>query len=131
MDSLQKDYDTAKSIGEQFLNAFFNKGPVDYSIYYGNDSVLTFESDVYFGASNITAKLQSLNVTTTFTHCDIQPRSDWYSSSNLRSYLSSRRNESSSFYACDVLGSKERKLLYKERCIQNNIWLTIQIINKE
>lgn len=73
MDSLQKDYDTAKSIGEQFLNAFFNKGPVDYSIYYGNDSVLTFESDVYFGASNITAKLQSLNVTTTFTHCDIQP----------------------------------------------------------
>ena len=73
MDSLQKDYDTAKSIGEEFLNAFFNKGPVDYSIYYGNDSVLTFESDVYFGASNITAKLQSLNVTTTFTHCDIQP----------------------------------------------------------
>ena len=73
MDSLQKDYDTAKSIREQFLNAFFNKGPVDYSIYYGNDSVLTFESDVYFGASNITAKLQSLNVTTTFTHCDIQP----------------------------------------------------------
>ena len=73
MDSLQKDYDTAKSIGEQFLNAFFNKGPVDYSIYYGNDSVLTFESDVYFGASNITANLQSLNVTTTFTHCDIQP----------------------------------------------------------
>lgn len=73
MDSLQKDYDTAKSIGEQFLNAFFNKGPVDYSIYYGNDSVLTFESDVYFGASNNTAKLQSLNVTTTFTHCDIQP----------------------------------------------------------
>ena len=73
MDSLQKDYDTAKSIGEQFLNAFFNKGPVDYSIYYGNDSVLTFESDVYFGASNITAKLQSLNVTTTFTHCNIQP----------------------------------------------------------
>ena len=73
MDSLQKDYDTAKSIGEQFLNAFFNKGPIDYSIYYGNDSVLTFESDVYFGASNITAKLQSLNVTTTFTHCDIQP----------------------------------------------------------
>ena len=73
MDSLQKDYDTAKSIGEQFLNAFFNKGPVDYSIYYGNDSVLTFESDVYFGSSNITAKLQSLNVTTTFTHCDIQP----------------------------------------------------------
>lgn len=73
MDSLQKDYNTAKSIGEQFLNAFFNKGPVDYSIYYGNDSVLTFESDVYFGASNITAKLQSLNVTTTFTHCDIQP----------------------------------------------------------
>ena len=73
MDSLQKDYDTAKSIGEQFLNAFFNKGPVDYSIYYGNDSVLTFESDVYFGASNITAKLQSLNVTITFTHYDIQP----------------------------------------------------------
>ena len=73
MDSLQKDYDTAKSIGEQFLNAFFNKGPIDYSIYYGNDSVLTFESDVYFGASNITAKLQSLNVITTFTHCDIQP----------------------------------------------------------
>lgn len=73
MDSLQKDYDTAKSIGEQFLNAFFNKGPIDYSIYYGNDSVLTFESDVYFGASNNTAKLQSLNVTTIFTHCDIQP----------------------------------------------------------
>ena len=73
MNSLQSDYDTAKSIGEQFLNSFFNKGPVDYSTYYGDESVLTFESEVFFGASSITAKLQSLNVTTTFTHCDIQP----------------------------------------------------------
>ena len=73
MNSLQSDYDTTKSIGEQFLNSFFNKGPVDYSTYYGDDSVLTFESEVFFGASSITAKLQSLNVTTTFTHCDIQP----------------------------------------------------------
>lgn len=55
------------------VNNFLMLFSIDYSSYYGNDSVLTFESEIFFGATNITTKLQSLNVATTFTHCDIQP----------------------------------------------------------
>lgn len=70
---LQNDYNTAKNIGSQFLQAFFGKGPVNYANFYGNDSVLTFESEVYFGQQNIAEKLSSLNLASNFTNYEVQP----------------------------------------------------------
>lgn len=70
---LQNDYNAAKNIGQQFLQTFFGKGTIDYANYYGNDSVLTFESEVFFGQNNINEKLKSLNLASNFTNFEVQP----------------------------------------------------------
>ena len=70
---LQNDYNAAKNIGQQFLQTFFGKGTIDYANYYGNDSVLTFESEVFFGQNNINEKLKSLNLSSNFTNFEVQP----------------------------------------------------------
>ena len=57
----------------QFLQTFFGKGTIDYANYYGNDSVLTFESEVFFGQNNINEKLKSLNLSSNFTNFEVQP----------------------------------------------------------
>ena len=70
---LQNDYNTAKNIGQQFLQTFFGKGPVNYANFYGNDSVLTFEAEVFFGQAKICEKLQNLNLVSNFTNFEVQP----------------------------------------------------------
>lgn len=70
---LQNDYNTAKNIGSQFLQTFFGKGPVNYANFYGNDSVLSFESEVHFGQQNIAEKLSSLNLISDFKNYEVQP----------------------------------------------------------
>ena len=46
MQQIQNDIKTADNIGRQFLQAFFQPN-VDISNFYGNDSILSFESDVF------------------------------------------------------------------------------------
>ena len=41
---IQNDCKNAENIGVQFLKAFFNKG-ADISSFYGDDSILSFESE--------------------------------------------------------------------------------------
>ena len=69
---IQNDLKTADNIGRQFLQAFFNKG-TDISNFYGNDSILTFESEVYIGTQNIVNKLSTLNLNSNFTNYEAQP----------------------------------------------------------
>ena len=78
-----------KQIGESFLNYFFQSTEVNFLNFtqntvnsYQNDSVLTFESEVFHGKQNIAEKLTTLNVNfilfilqlvTKFTNYEIQP----------------------------------------------------------
>lgn len=73
MNTVQSDYDKAKEIGRQFLEVFLTKGPVNFLNYYGTDSVLTFEKEVFFGQNDISQKLTSLNLTSNFTDYEVQP----------------------------------------------------------
>lgn len=41
--------------------------------YYGNDSILTFESEVFIGQGNISQKLSSLNLSSNFNNYEVQP----------------------------------------------------------
>ncbi len=66
------DCQTAKNIGEQFLRAFFTPG-ADISIFYGNDSILTFEQETIIGKDDILAKLKMLDVNTTPNNYSVQP----------------------------------------------------------
>ena len=59
----------AKSIGESFLNFFFQspdviKFKLNQNAYnsYRDDSIMTFESELFMGKNNIIEKLQQLNV---------------------------------------------------------------------
>jgi hypothetical protein len=60
----------AQSIADQFMNVYFQT-PTSVNIlliqnlgqYYGNNSYLHFESEVFVGAQSIIEKLTSLNVT--------------------------------------------------------------------
>ena len=69
---IQSDLKTAENIGLQFLQAFFGQN-VDISNFYGNDSILTFESEVYIGTQNIVNKLSTINLNSDFTNYEAQP----------------------------------------------------------
>ena len=69
---IQNDVKTAENIGLQFLQAFFQKG-ADISNFYGNDSILTFESEVLIGKEEIVSKLKNLSVNTIPTNYSVQP----------------------------------------------------------
>ena len=69
---IQSDCKTADNIGVQFLQAFFQKG-ADISNFYGNDSILTFESEVIIGKEEIVSKLKNLSVNTIPTNYSVQP----------------------------------------------------------
>ena len=69
---IQNDYYTAKNIGKQFLEVFLKPG-VNFSNFYGNDSILTFESEVFIGTQNIVNKLSTLNLNLNFTNYEAQP----------------------------------------------------------
>ena len=69
---IQSDCKTAENIGLQFLQAFFQKG-ADISNFYGNDSILTFESEVLIGKEEIVSKLKNLQVNTIPTNYSVQP----------------------------------------------------------
>ena len=69
---IQNDYNTAKNIGKQFLEVFLKPG-VNFSNFYGNDSILTFESEVYIGTQNIVNKLSTINLNSDFTNYEAQP----------------------------------------------------------
>ena len=60
---IQNDVKTAENIGLQFLQAYFGQN-VDISNFYGNDSILTLESDVLIGKEDIVSKLKNLQVKT-------------------------------------------------------------------
>ena len=42
-------------------------------IFYGNESILTFESEVFIGTQNIVNKLSTLNLNSNFTNYEAQP----------------------------------------------------------
>ena len=72
MQQIQNDIKTADNIGYQFLQAFFQQN-ADISNFYGNDSILNFESDVFIGRDDIVAKLKNLQVNTIPTNYSVQP----------------------------------------------------------
>ena len=69
---IQNDIKTAENIGRQFLQAFFQPN-ADISNFYGNDSILNVESDVFIGREEIVAKLKSIQVSTIPTNYSVQP----------------------------------------------------------
>ncbi len=69
---IQSDLKTANDIGLQFLQAFFSQG-ADISNFYGNDSILTFESDTFIGKEEIVGKLKNLQVNTIPKNYSVQP----------------------------------------------------------
>ena len=69
---IQSDLKTADNIGCQFLQAFFAQN-VDISNFYGNDSILTFESETLIGKDDIVGKLKNLQVNTIPKNYSVQP----------------------------------------------------------
>ena len=69
---IQNDIKTADNIGRQFLQAFFAQN-ADISNFYGNDSILNFESEVFIGRDDIIGKLKGLQVTTIPNNYSVQP----------------------------------------------------------
>ena len=69
---IQNDMKTANNIGTQFLQAFYKNG-VDISNFYGQDSILTFESDTFIGKDEIVGKLNQFQVNTVPNNYSIQP----------------------------------------------------------
>ena len=69
---IQSDIKTAENIGLQFLQAFFGQN-VDISNFYGNDSILTFESETFIGKDDIVGKLKNLQVNTIPKNYSVQP----------------------------------------------------------
>ena len=69
---IQNDIKTADNIGRQFLQAFFQPN-VDISNFYGNDSILSFESETFVGRDDIIGKLKNLQVSTIPTNYSVQP----------------------------------------------------------
>ena len=68
----QNDIKIANDIGLQFLKAFFSQN-ADISNFYGNDSILTFESDNFVGKEEIVGKLKNLQVNTIPKNYSVQP----------------------------------------------------------
>ena len=69
---IQNDIKTAQNIGRQFLQAFFQQN-TDISNFYGNDSILTFESETYIGRDDIMGKLKNLPASSIPTNYSVQP----------------------------------------------------------
>ena len=69
---IQNDLKVANDIGLQFLQAFFSP-KADISNFYGNDSILTFESDNLIGKEEIIGKLKNLQVNTIPKNYSVQP----------------------------------------------------------
>ena len=69
---IQNDIKTADNIGRQFLQAFFAQN-ADISNFYGNDSILSFESEVFIGRDDIIGKLKGMQVTTVPNNYSVQP----------------------------------------------------------
>ena len=69
---IQNDIKTADNIGRQFLQAFFQQN-VDISNFYGNDSILSFENEIFVGRDEIIAKLKTFQVNTIPTNYSVQP----------------------------------------------------------
>ena len=69
---IQNDLKAADNIGRQFLQAFFSPG-TDISNFYGNDSILSFESETFIGKDDIIGKLKNLQVSTIPTNYSVQP----------------------------------------------------------
>ena len=69
---IQNDIKTADNIGRQFLQAFFQQN-ADISNFYGNDSILSFEGEVFVGRDDIMGKLKQLQVSTIPTNYSVQP----------------------------------------------------------
>ena len=69
---IQNDIKIANDIGLQFLQAFFSQN-ADISNFYGNDSVLTFETDNFIGKDEIVGKLKNLQVNTIPKDYSVQP----------------------------------------------------------
>ena len=69
---IQADVKTAENIGLQFLQAFFGQN-VDIANFYGNDSILTFESETIIGKEDIVGKLKNLKVNTIPKNYSVQP----------------------------------------------------------
>ena len=69
---IQNDIKTADNIGRQFLQAFFQQN-ADISNFYGNDSILSFEGEVFIGRDDIMGKLKQLQVSTIPTNYSVQP----------------------------------------------------------
>ena len=70
--NLEQNYNTAKDIGTQFLRAFFSPG-CNIAQFYGNDSVLNLESEVYFGQQKIVEKLMSFKLNVNPSNYEFQP----------------------------------------------------------
>ena len=68
---IQNDIKTADNIGRQFLQAFFTPN-TDIANFYGNDSILTFETEVYVGRDEIIGKLKNLQVYFTSKHAKVR-----------------------------------------------------------
>ena len=69
---IQNDIKIANDIGLQFLQAFFSQN-ANISNFYGNDSVLTFETDNFIGKDEIVGKLKNLQVNTIPKNYSVQP----------------------------------------------------------
>jgi hypothetical protein len=69
---IQNDIKTADNIGRQFLQAFFTPN-TDIANFYGNDSILTFETEVYVGRDEIIGKLKNLQVNNVPNNYSVQP----------------------------------------------------------
>ena len=69
---IQNDLKVANDIGLQFLQAFFQPN-ADIANFYGNDSILTFESENLIGKEEIVAKLKNLQVSTIPKNYSVQP----------------------------------------------------------
>ena len=69
---MEQNYAAAENIGKQFLQAFCAKD-VNYNNFYGNDSMLTFETEQFYGAQNIITKLTQTNINLKPNNYSIQP----------------------------------------------------------
>ena len=70
--NIENDYKVANDIGKQFIQVYFAK-EAKYFKFFGNDSFLTFESEIYYGVNNIINKLNNVKLNCNYTNYEIQP----------------------------------------------------------
>ncbi len=61
------------TLENNFFKFIFSKG-ANISNFYGTDSLLTFESEKYYGVNNIMNKLNQINLNCNYTNYEIQPK---------------------------------------------------------